>query len=148
MPVMNGMEATKEIRDLEGGKDVKIIGISAHVFKDEIQNIMSVGMDSFVKKPYQFHEIYKNLNEQLGIKYTFDKAVDKAAERKLTPDMLKNIDPEILKNLKIAIKNLNNEQIDFVINQIQENDYEIGQTLLNYTKNLKYTEVYRLLNSN
>ena len=147
MPVMDGLEATKKIRNLESGKDVKIIGISAHVFKDEIKNVMSVGMDSFVKKPYQFHEIYECLNEQLGIKFTYNKADKKTEQVQLTIDMLKNIDINILKKLEAAIKNLNDEQIEFAINKIQEIDSETAQTILFYTKNLKYTEIYRLLNS-
>ena len=34
---------------------------------------MSVGMDSFLKKPYQLHEIYECLNKKLGIEFTFSK---------------------------------------------------------------------------
>lgn len=107
MPVMDGLEATKEIRKLEQGKDVKIIGISAHVFKDEIQNIMSVGMDSFIKKPYQFHEIYECLNNQLGIKFIFSEKDRLIEQKQLTTGILKNIEPKILEELKTAIENLN-----------------------------------------
>jgi len=61
--------------------------------------------------------------------------------------MLKNIDTKILKKLQTVTKNLNDEQIEYVINQIQKIDYEQAQTLLFYTKNLKYTEIYRMVNS-
>jgi CheY-like chemotaxis protein len=147
MPIMDGLEATKEIRKLENGKDVKIIGLSAHVFKDEMQNIISVGMDSFIKKPYQFYEIYECLNEQLRIKFIFSDTDKKAEQNLLTPDMLKNIDTKTLEALSAAIKNLNNEQIDSAISQIQEIDADVAKVLQSYTRNLKFTEIYRLINS-
>ncbi len=147
MPVMDGLEATKQIRHFGKGENVKIIGVSAHVFEDEIKSVMSVGMDSFKKKPYQFHEIYECLNEQLGVKFNFYENYYIEDLKPLSTKILKNIPSKILEELKIAIKNLNNEQIDFAINQIQEIDYETAQTILYYTKRLKYTDVYRLLNS-
>ena len=61
MPIMDGMEATRRIRGLDNGKLIKIVGISAHVFKDEIQSILASGMDDFVKKPYQLNDIYTSL---------------------------------------------------------------------------------------
>jgi CheY-like chemotaxis protein len=147
MPIMDGLEATKEIRNLGNGKDVKIIGLSAHVFKDEMQNVMSVGMDSFIKKPYQFYEIYECLNEQLGIKFIFSDTNKKADQTLLTPDMLKIINQETLEALSAAIKNLNDEQIELAISQIQKINAEVAQVLQSYTKNLKYTEIYRLIKS-
>ncbi len=147
MPVMDGLEATKKIRALESGKDVKIVGVSAHVFKDEIQNIIAVGMDSFIKKPYHFYEIYECMNEHLGINYLFEQQDKEIEQKRISSKMLENIDLQLLKNLMTAIKKLNYEQIELVINQIQKIDHETAQTLLYYTKNLKYTEIYRLLNT-
>ena len=148
MPVMDGLEATKEIRKLEYGNDVKIIGISAHVFKDEIKNVMSVGMDSFIKKPYQFHEIYECLNDKLGMEFNFSETKNEIEQKHLTPEMLENIDKQILHELYTAIKNLNDEQIELANNKIQQINSETSRILKSYTTNLKYTEIFRILNIN
>ncbi len=148
MPIMDGLEATKAIRKMETGNDVKIIGISAHVFKDEIHSMMSAGMDGFIKKPYQSCDIYQCLNEQLGLQFLFDPPIATPELKVLTADMLKNTDRTILKKLERAIKNLNDREINEVINQIQASDTELGKTLAYYTANLKYSEIYRLLNGN
>jgi len=145
MPVMDGLEATKKIRATENGNEVKIIGISAHVFKDEIQSIMAVGMDSFVKKTYQFYDIYENLNHHLGLKFIFKNLVIEKEQKPLTNQILEKIDTKTLENLQEAIINLNNEQIKNAINKIQEIDYETAQSILFYTRELKYSEIYRLL---
>jgi signal transduction histidine kinase/DNA-binding response OmpR family regulator len=147
MPIMNGLEATKSIRSMENGKDVKIIGVSAHVFKDEIHNVMSVGMDSFVKKPYQFQEIYECLNEQLGINFILTENDKNEEQYLLTSEMLKIFDIKLLETLKTAILNLNDEQIDLAISEIQKIDNDVAQVLQSYTKKFKYTELYRSINS-
>ena len=148
MPVMDGLEATKEIRKLEYGNDVKIIGISAHVFKEEIKNVMSVGMDSFIKKPYQFHEIYECLNDKLSVEFNFNETKNEIEQKNLTPEMFENIDKQLLHELYTAIKNLNDEQIELAINKIQQIDSETSRILKSLTTNLKYTEIFRILNIN
>jgi len=53
MPVMNGLEVTKRIREKKSGKDQpRIIGYSAAVFRDDIQTAIDTGMDEYIKKPF------------------------------------------------------------------------------------------------
>lgn len=51
MPVMNGYEATKEIRQLENGRTVTVIALTASHTKDEIDKTIESGMDDFIAKP-------------------------------------------------------------------------------------------------
>ncbi|WP_051287388.1 PAS domain-containing hybrid sensor histidine kinase/response regulator [Algoriphagus mannitolivorans] len=51
MPVMNGYEATKEIRSLDTCKDIPIIALTAGNVKGEREKCISIGMDDFVVKP-------------------------------------------------------------------------------------------------
>ena len=54
MPVMDGLEATRRIRALDGGREVKIVALSASVFKEEREQVLAAGVDDFVPKPIQF----------------------------------------------------------------------------------------------
>ena len=51
MPVLNGLEATKEIRKLPQGKQLILIGLSANAFEDDQNNALEVGMDDYLTKP-------------------------------------------------------------------------------------------------
>ncbi len=53
MPVMNGWEATKKIRELESqtGDHVIIIAATAHAIKGDRDRCFEVGMDDYVSKP-------------------------------------------------------------------------------------------------
>jgi PAS domain S-box-containing protein len=51
MPVMNGYEATKAIRELKSGKKIPIIAVTAGAEKDEKQNCINAGMTGYIAKP-------------------------------------------------------------------------------------------------
>ena len=65
MPVMDGMEATRRIREWPGCRDVKNVAVTALTFTEEHNQLLSSGMDNYVRKPYQASEIYDCLSKYL-----------------------------------------------------------------------------------
>ena len=63
MPEMDGFEATLEIR--KTNKDLIIIGFSADVTKETIQDAMEVGMNDYFTKPISFDKLRQNLSKYL-----------------------------------------------------------------------------------
>lgn len=55
MPNMDGFEATKEIRKIN--KDIAIIGLSADVTKEAIDEAKGVGMNDYLTKPISFDKL-------------------------------------------------------------------------------------------
>ena len=53
LPGIDGVEATRRIRNLDGStaNELPIIAMSAHVFQNEIADVLDAGMDAFVGKP-------------------------------------------------------------------------------------------------
>lgn len=58
MPVMNGMEATREIRS--GHRFLPILGVSGYANKNEC---LDIGMDDFLMKPYNIEVLHKKIYE-------------------------------------------------------------------------------------
>ena len=50
MPVMDGYEATKALRE-KGFTDIIIIGLSANAMKEDKQNAIDAGMNDYITKP-------------------------------------------------------------------------------------------------
>ena len=61
MPVMDGVEATRTIRENEqiSGGHVPIIAVSARAFDEEREFIQSQGFDGYVIKPYKIGELLR-----------------------------------------------------------------------------------------
>ncbi|OXB03583.1 response regulator [Flavobacterium pectinovorum] len=51
MPIMNGYEATKAIRNTLSGKNIPIIAVTAGAEKDERNKCISAGMNDYISKP-------------------------------------------------------------------------------------------------
>lgn len=67
MPIMDGVEATKNIRALDGQyfKSVPIIALSANVVKEAREEFASCGMNDFVSKPIEYKEICEKIRQYL-----------------------------------------------------------------------------------
>jgi signal transduction histidine kinase/CheY-like chemotaxis protein len=52
MPVMDGVTATKRLREMHGGLP-PIIGLSANAFEGDREKYMSIGLDEYITKPFQ-----------------------------------------------------------------------------------------------
>jgi CheY-like chemotaxis protein len=63
MPVMNGMDATKRIREFEAGgaSHVPIIALTANVLPEDRERCFSAGMDDFLTKPFKQVELAAKL---------------------------------------------------------------------------------------
>ncbi|MEY8248446.1 MAG: response regulator [Bermanella sp.] len=65
MPVMDGIEATRKIRQLEGGY-VPIIALTANAQKEIEEACLAAGMDAFLTKPVKRLELQRTLEAVLG----------------------------------------------------------------------------------
>lgn len=65
MPVMNGYEATKAIRNLPNGDKIIIIALSANAFKEDIAKSLANGMNDHVAKPIKIANLFSSMKKQL-----------------------------------------------------------------------------------
>jgi len=65
MPVMDGLEATRRIRDMEAEteRQVPIIAMTASVTKEEKEEDLQAGMDAVVSKPIDFGHLFKVMED-------------------------------------------------------------------------------------
>ncbi len=65
MPVMDGLEATRQIRKFEkeqGERHAFIVALTANAMESDRKKAMAVGMDGFIAKPFNPKELFKILH--------------------------------------------------------------------------------------
>ncbi|NWL00773.1 histidine kinase [Flavobacterium collinsii] len=66
MPIMNGYETTRAIRNTKKGRDIPIIAVTAGAEKDERNKCISAGMDDYISKPIMKGSVEETLIKWLG----------------------------------------------------------------------------------
>lgn len=67
MPDLDGLEATRRIRNLPGGAETVIIAVSAHAFKEEQREMMEAGCNDFLVKPFMANDLLALLRKHLRL---------------------------------------------------------------------------------
>jgi signal transduction histidine kinase/HPt (histidine-containing phosphotransfer) domain-containing protein len=65
MPVMDGLQASEQIRLLPGGKIIPIIALTASVLPEDRKACFDAGMDGFINKPIVFNELFTEMAKLL-----------------------------------------------------------------------------------
>ena len=68
LPVLDGWEATKQIKSLEGTKSIPIIALTAHAMTGDREKALEAGCDDFEAKPINFPALLSKINTLLGLK--------------------------------------------------------------------------------
>ena len=65
MPEMDGLEATRRIRDMKrpDAKSIPIIALTANAFDEDVQHSMQAGLNAHLSKPVEPEALFKTLEE-------------------------------------------------------------------------------------
>ncbi len=141
MPEMDGIEATRQIRLLPGGKDMVIVALTASVFEEERKRILDAGFNDFVRKPFLEEEIFEMIASYLKVGYEVIQDSDDRGtgfQAELTPDMLLTIPNALRTSLSTAVIRLDRVEIKNVIGQIQDDFPDVGRIIAGLADNLDF----------
>lgn len=147
MPVMDGLEATRKIRQLPGGDTVKIIAVTASAFLEQRAEMMAAGMNDFIRKPYRFNEIYQCLSEQLGTQFSYAQSEQAAQPTNdvLLPEQLQQLPAQLRAQLLQALETLEEDQIQPMIDQVANYDVQLHKVLMDKANKFDYPAILSAL---
>jgi CheY-like chemotaxis protein len=99
MPVMDGIEATKEIRKRPWGKELKIIAFTASVFTEQQENILNIGCDDILHKPFRDWQVFEILGKHLDIHFRYPESTAKPLSIKKQSESVRGLSQEDIKNI-------------------------------------------------
>jgi signal transduction histidine kinase/CheY-like chemotaxis protein len=140
MPVMNGLDAARRIRVLEGGREVKIAAVTASGFDDQRKEALAAGMDDYVRKPYRPSEIFECMARQLGFLYQGKVVpVDVDPVEELRTEDMAALPQELRARLREALLALDVERISAAIDRVSQENAPLGSALARCASRYAYT---------
>jgi signal transduction histidine kinase/CheY-like chemotaxis protein len=150
LPVFSGIEAAKRIRQLPGGRDVKIAAVTASAFASERDAVLAAGFDDFLRKPYRPQEIFDCMARRLGVRYVHAAAApepDPALSGPLRPAALAALPETVLDDLENAVISLESTRISQVIKTVSQHDAALAQSLERLAEALAYSPILTAVRS-
>jgi len=71
MPVMDGYEATRKIKEID--KKIPIIAVTASAFYEDRVKALEAGADKYLRKPFKGEELFEHIKAHLGVRYVYEK---------------------------------------------------------------------------
>lgn len=129
MPVLDGYQATQQIRALAGGRNVKIVALTASAFKEQRGDILTAGCDEMLAKPLDEQQLLHVMGQLLNLEYCYEAVEPSSLEAEEAIPDLSIFPPPVQAELKAAA-----EQLDVdAIRHISENlpDYPTQARVIN-----------------
>ncbi|HEY9603031.1 MAG TPA: CHASE2 domain-containing protein [Allocoleopsis sp.] len=158
MPMMDGYEATKQIRlrernrkdeqaKIQTGQPTAIVALTAHTLEKERTTAFSVGCDGFIHKPFREADIFDVLHKHIGVRFVYAESTAASTETKVeivTPEAIATLPPDLVANLRQAIYNLDVELMQSLIAQISELNQPLANAIASLAKDFKYRQLLDL----
>jgi PAS domain S-box-containing protein len=173
MPVMDGYEATVEIRariqqreeQQPGNEEInisnpqflipKIIALTASTIEERRSFALLVGCDDFIRKPFRKTDIFDTLNQHLGVNYIYSgfTGSDSTGDRNNLSDSTSNVTlvsrpqlpAEWIDDMKQVIRSADFELIATTIEEITNDFPEFAQILQDHLDNFDYQKILNLI---
>ena len=68
LPVLNGWDATRQLKSMPETKNIGIIALSAHALSDDREKALAAGCDDFDTKPIDFPRLLGKIESMLATK--------------------------------------------------------------------------------
>ncbi|MDM8554281.1 transporter substrate-binding domain-containing protein [Desulfococcaceae bacterium HSG7] len=171
MPIMDGMEATKRIRNSElrmgnresattdsipdsefQSRNSKIIAVTAGVFEEDRGVAMASGCDDFISKPFNTSDVFNLMTKHLGVRFVYEQSIetdsvrDAGADKNvLTSARLNALPEEQLVALKVAAIRTDPKDSNAAIDRIREHDKPLADALVKLVKTFRFDIIQELL---
>ena len=152
MPVLDGYEATKQIKLATKGQATAIIALTASVLEEERAVILSAGCDDFLRKPFREDDIFSLMNKHIGVRYVYEEPTTCTSPVSVgdiqdvaNPEALAVVPTELLENLEHAASFAYMTEIDDYIEQIRPYNPHLADALAALALNFEYDKIVSLI---
>ena len=150
MPVMDGFEATQKIKASTKGQATVIIALTASVLEEERAVVLSAGCDNFLRKPFRDEQIFKALEQHLGVRYVYEDLEPSFEDNTqqqdvLTAENLQALSPELQLQLRQAVISASKKESAVVVKAIEEKNPVLSEAIAVCLHNFDYDKILNFI---
>jgi PAS domain S-box-containing protein len=148
MPVMDGHEAMRRIRTMPGGNDLKMIAVTASALDENRKELMAIGADDFISKPFREGELFQKIHTHLGVEYDYaEDAADADPVQcvQLVPESLKDFPHDLLQSMREAVLTADLDQLLEKIHEAEGIHEGVAKGLRQLAEAFEYQKLLELL---
>jgi PAS domain S-box-containing protein len=148
MPVMDGHEATKQIKATTKGQATVIVALTASAFEEDRTIILSEGCDDFVRKPFREIEIFDKLVKHLGVRFVYEdigeeETEEMVAQDTLTPTALTVLPTDWIADLHQAALQADGDRVLGLVGQIRTQHAPVADALASLVSSYRFDVIVR-----
>jgi CheY-like chemotaxis protein len=149
MPVMDGHEAIRRIRAMPGGDVPKIIAVTASAMDDNRQDLMDIGADDFIGKPFREVELFQKLHAHAGVEYVYAEEPTGTAERpaELTSQSLEGWPVANIQAMREAVVAADLDKLLEEISAVETDHPDVAAALSRMAQAFQYQKLLDLFNA-
>lgn len=147
MPNMNGYEATRIIKGMEGGRETCIIIVTATAFDDDINQLMNSGADAHIRKPLRIGEVYEMIGRHLDVHYIFEEALTPQVKEsiKYFKNALAQLPDDLVVQMSQATVNAQLDRLLLLIEEVARTEGKLAEHLQELAVGYQYDALTNLL---
>ena len=152
MPVMDGYEATKQIKSTIKGQATAIIALTASVLEEERAVILSTGCDDFMRKPFREEDIFDAMHKHIGVRYIYEEqtphdalAMEDTNKDTLNVAAFRALPQPWVINLKQAILNVDLDSITAIVEEIRTQNTILADGIARSIDNFEYNSILQII---
>ncbi|MGB8644709.1 MAG: histidine kinase N-terminal 7TM domain-containing protein [Anaerolineae bacterium] len=146
MPVLDGYEATRQIRAAEAGENSRtiIVALTANVFEEDRARTLAEGCDDFVRKPFREADIRDVLSRHLGINLPASEG-EPASESQIQAHLPAGMPAEWVAALRQAAIEGDLDQMAAVVEQIRSTHPALASELTELNDRFEHKKILQLV---
>ncbi|MFL5327979.1 MAG: PAS domain S-box protein [Gemmataceae bacterium] len=150
MPVMDGHEAIRRIRAMASGGATKIIAVTASAMDENRQDLMNIGADDFISKPFREAELFQKIHTQVGTEYVYAEhpsGAEQSESLDLNSNALAGWPHDVIRPMREAVVSADLDELLAKIKDVEVRDPRVALGLRRMAEGFQYQKLLDLFSA-
>lgn len=152
MPVMDGFEATRIIKETDTAFSPVIIALTASAFASSHTEMLAAGCDDVISKPFLRNDLLKMPEKYLGVRYLYEGqsniqpiVFEERGNTAVLQASIHTLTPTLIADIKEAATQADFEGLYDLINQVRQIDDTLANKLKKLVDDFDYAQILSMV---